>query len=310
MVSLRGGGLRTLTVDGSNLVESYPAGEEPPHCAGAVLFPWPNRVRDGQWSQRGVAHHLPVNEPELGNAAHGLVLGATFTVDSVGPHDVTIGTAVLPQPGYPYAVNLSITYQLTDDGVQVRHEVTNVSSEPAPVSLGGHPYLRIGELATDDLALRIEAETYFPLDKQLIPTVERPVGGSGIDLRTGLPLAGLVLNHCYGRVHVVDGRSRHRLEAPDGRAVVLWADESFRYVQVYTCPAFPRRGRDGHGHQMERAVAVEPMTAPPDALNSGLGLRWLDPGEVWVASWGISLAAGRSMAPIPTDAAGSRHHPN
>ncbi len=29
------------------------------------------------------------------------------------------------------------------------------------------------------------------------------------------------------------------------------------------------------------------MTAPPDAFNSGEGLRWLEPGDIWEARWGI-----------------------
>ena len=45
-----GAGLRELVVDDRALVESYGEGERPPYAAGAVLFPWPNRVRDGRWS--------------------------------------------------------------------------------------------------------------------------------------------------------------------------------------------------------------------------------------------------------------------
>ena len=37
------------------------------------------------------------------------------------------------------------------------------------------------------------------------------------------------------------------------------------------------------------AVAIEPMTAPADALNSGVGLRRLNPGETWTLEWGITL---------------------
>jgi aldose 1-epimerase len=34
-------------------------------------------------------------------------------------------------------------------------------------------------------------------------------------------------------------------------------------------------------------VAVEPMTCPPDALNSGTDLITLAPGESWTGSWGL-----------------------
>lgn len=292
VINLRGGGLRALTIDGSNVVEPYAVGHEPPRCAGAVLFPWPNRVRDGRWSQRGVECRLPINEPDLDNAIHGLVQEAVFDVESVASDEVTVSTAVPPQPGYPFAVNLTITYRLTADGLEVANTIANSSSWPAPVSLGAHPYLRVGDLPTDDLTVRIDAVTYFTLDKQLIPTAQRHVSGSGIDLRTGLPIAGADLNHCYAQLNTVDGRSHHQVQACDGRTVELWADRDFAYVQVYICPDFPRTDAGGDVWRPGRAIAIEPMTAPPDSLNSGLGLRWLDPGEAWETSWGISLFHG------------------
>ena len=48
---------------------------------------------------------------------------------------------------------------------------------------------------------------------------------------------------------------------------------------MFTPSDFPGRGR---------AVAVEPMTCPPDALNSGDGLVRLAPGESWTGAWGVT----------------------
>ena len=78
-----------------------------------------------------------------------------------------------------------------------------------------------------------------------------------------------------------DGHVAHIVSAPDGRAVTLWADENFGYVQVYTSRSFATSTAS------DVAIAVEPMTAPANALNTGRGLRWLAPGESWSASWGI-----------------------
>jgi aldose 1-epimerase len=58
----------------------------------------------------------------------------------------------------------------------------------------------------------------------------------------------------------------------------VWADPAFRWVQVYTPNDFLGRGR---------AVAIEPMTCPPDALNSGIDLITIAPGEAWSARWGL-----------------------
>jgi len=283
-VDLIGGGLRALAIGGVDLIETYPAGGAPPFCAGALLFPWPNRVRDGRWTQHGVDHQLFVTEPDLGNATHGLVLAAPFAVEQQVKSEVTISTSVAPQPGYPFLVRLKVTYRLTDDGLEVTYMVSNESNWPAPVALGVHPYIRIGDVPVADLTVHIGAHTYFPMDAQLIPIDEQPVTDTVFDLSEGQKVGDSDLNTCYGAVRTVDGRSRHVVAAPDGRAVELWADEAFAYVQVYTCPIFPRAARTG------RAIAIEPMTAPADALNSGVGLRWLDPRNTWEMSWGIRPA--------------------
>jgi aldose 1-epimerase len=80
----------------------------------------------------------------------------------------------------------------------------------------------------------------------------------------------------------VDGRGDSAwLDAPDGSRTTLWQDLDWGYLQVFTTDNFPRESSFG------RAIAVEPMTAPPDALNSGQGLIWLDPDAGWQGSWGL-----------------------
>jgi aldose 1-epimerase len=68
--------------------------------------------------------------------------------------------------------------------------------------------------------------------------------------------------------------------------VTVLQDDDWEYLQVFTTDIYP--GPDGPN----TAIAVEPMTAPPDALNSGLGLRWLEPGELWEGSWGLRYSGG------------------
>ena len=48
---------------------------------------------------------------------------------------------------------------------------------------------------------------------------------------------------------------------------------------MFTPSEFPGKGA--------RAVAIEPMTCPPDALNSGVDLLWLSADETWTGRWGI-----------------------
>ena len=280
-VDLVGGGLRALTLGGADLVEPYPAGEDAPFCSGALLFPWPNRVCDGQWTQRGIDHQLPVTEPDLGHATHGLVLDNVFNVERRTGSAVTISTVVARQPGYPFLVRLQVTYRLTDDGLDVKLAVTNESHVAAPFALGVHPYVRIGNVPVADLTVRIAADTYFTVDDRLIPIEERSVGNTAMDLRDGRRVALVDVNTCYRSAPLLEGQTGCEVAAPDGRAVELWTDDGFPYVHVYTCAIFPRGGMRG------LALAIEPATAPANALNSGVGLSWLEPGGTWAASWGI-----------------------
>lgn len=287
-VDRHGGGLHSLTLDGQPLVHSYDATGAVPFCAGSLLFPWPNRVRGGRWSHRGAWLQLPVNEPELGNANHGFVLDAAFAVTARDRGSVTVSTLVEPRPGYPFLVELDTTYRVEQTGVRVDHRVRNLSACPAPVALGTHPYLRVGHEPTEHLRLTVPADDHLPVDASLVPVAVESVDDA-VDLRQGPVLGRRELNTCYHSLG--GGRSEHRygLAAADGRVVELWADPSFAYVQVYVTDRFP-----DPGGAPTRAVAVEPMTAAPDALNSGRGLRWLEPGEPWHLSWGIRAVGWRS----------------
>jgi aldose 1-epimerase len=144
--------------------------------------------------------------------------------------------------------------------------------------VGAHPYVRAGGSATDDCTLSLAASTALPLDGGLPTGPARPVAGDD-DFRGGRPLKGLELDHAFGGCTPADGDTlvRHRLVGPAG-GVELWAEPPFGWVQVFTPDDHPGRGR---------AVAVEPMTCPPDALNSGTDLISLAPGETWQGSWGL-----------------------
>jgi len=276
-----GGGLRKLDLDGVDFVETYPPGEPAAFRAGAVLFPWPDRVRGGRWSQGDVQHQLAVNEPAYDNANHGLVLNTHFTVDRHASDEVTLSTSVKGRPGYPFAVHIRLTYRLSDDGLTITTVISNRSTRLAPVGLGAHPYLKVGDVPTAELTVRIPAENWFPLDAQFIPSEPVPVAGTAVDFRAGRRLGSDLLHVAFGDVTFDGGRTTYSLAAPDGRLVELWADDNFGYVKLYMCPAF------GDGAGSHRAVAIEPMTCAVDAFNSGRGLRWLAPHETWRLSWGL-----------------------
>ncbi|MGG7464045.1 aldose 1-epimerase family protein [Plantibacter sp. YIM 135347] len=276
-------GIRELSVGGVSLVESYAEDSISPMGCGIVLVPWPNRVRDGKWELDGVTQQLDVTEASTGNASHGLLRNTGYTAADRADGSVLLTAEVFPQHGYPFHLETSVSYVLTDDGLDVTHRIINRSAAAAPVAVGTHPYLAFGGVPTEDLVLTVDAGSWFETDRQLVPVAEHDVSGTENDLRGGVPVRGMDLNVGLGAVNIVGGTSRHRLTAPDGRAVELWADDQFPYLQVYTPHTFPKA--DGPGV----AVAIEPMSAPAGAFNSGQGLRWLAPEESWTLTWGIRL---------------------
>jgi aldose 1-epimerase len=278
--------LRTLSIGGVHLTEPYADDVVPPFGDGIVLVPWPNRVEDGRWLLDGVEQRLDLTEPERGNALHGLLRDRPYTVVERSDSAVTLAATVFPTRGYPFQLDTTVRYELVDDGLRVTHGITNVGSATAPVAVGTHPFLRLGDLPTDELVLTVAAGTRFETDARLNPVSETPVEGTGFDLRGGRPVAELQLDDAFGAVTPAGELSRHRLTASDGRFVELWQDADFGFVQVFTTRIFPRDvGLESP--VLGTAIAVEPMTAPPNAFNTGQGLRWLGPGETWSLSWGI-----------------------
>lgn len=272
-----GGSLRSLRVGDVDIVAPYPLDIPTPSCSGVVLAPWPNRVRDGRWDDDGTTRQLAITEPKFANASHGLLRFSAYEIDQTDAA-ATLTATIFPQTGYPYLVETSVTYLLTDAGVEVVHVLTNRSTEPAPVALGTHPFVTIGDVDPHDLVLRVPAATAFDTDERMLPTGTRPADAA---LRDGIRLGDASLDTGFTDLERDgDGLVRHTLTAPDGRRVTLWQGEGFDYVQVFTTVKYP-------GQSL--ALAIEPMTAPADALNSGLGIRRLAAGESWTLRWGITL---------------------
>jgi len=272
-----GASLRSLRVGRIDLVTPYPLDIPTPSCSGVVLTPWPNRVRDGLWNDEGTARQLAITEPKFTNASHGLLRFSAYEIDQTDAA-ATLSATIFPQTGYPYLIETSVTYLLTDAGIEVIHVLTNRSADPAPVALGTHPFVTIGDVDPHELVLRVPAATAFETDERMLPTGTRPADAA---LRDGIRLGDTSLDTGFTDLtRDGDGRVRTSLTAPDGRRVTLWQGEGFDFVQVYTATNYP-------GHDL--AVAIEPMTAPADALNSGLGIRRLAPDESWTLRWGITL---------------------
>ena len=276
-------GLRLYSRGGIQLTETYGDDQIPPGGCGITLAPWANRVQDGQWFLDGKKQQLDITEVARNNASHGLLRNASYALVDESEHSVTLEATIFPQHGYPFLVRHRVQYLLAEDlGLVVRQTLANDAKAPAPFVLGAHPYLRLGDVPVEDLVLTVSAGTQLLADERLIPRSSAPVQGD-TDFRAGRHIAPLSVDVALTGLQFDGGRARHTLAGPGGQQVSLWQDESCQYVHVYVSTIYPGRNR---------AVAVEPMTGPANAFNSGDGLRWLSPGESFTISWGIDYSPG------------------
>ena len=279
VVTQSGGALRVLEHEGRPLVDGFGEDEMSSGGRGQLLMPWTNRIRDGKYSFDGQDLQLPLTEPKRGNASHGLARWASWRLVDHSDSVVELGLRVMAQSGYPWVLDLAVRYSLSEERLEVEQSAVNRSDSPAPYACGAHPYLSVGDGPVDGWELTLPVDLRLLVDERKLPVGEETTAGSAYDF-VGRPIGSTVLDDAFR----VAGEARVALRDPaSGRGVELWGDESVAWLQVYSADDVPATAR--------RSLAVEPMTAPADAYNSGTDLIRLGPGERHTMTWGIRALA-------------------
>ena len=276
-----GAGLRSYTVGDQDVLDGYAADELAPSGRGQVLAPWPNRIEDGTYEFGGAQHQLPLNEVGARNAIHGLVRWSAWSAAEHSPDRVVLEHTLQPQPGYPFSLALGIEYSLLQDGLRVTSTATNIGPEACPYGFGMHPYLTMGTEKVDELILRAPGRTVLKTNDRGIPVGSEPVEGTEYDFRRPRPIGTAKLDHAFTDLESDDDglASVELLNPEDERSLLLWLDDGYRYLQLFTGDPLRDVAR--------RSLAVEPMTCAPNAFRTGDGLLVLEPGEATSSSWGI-----------------------
>ncbi|MGO9909584.1 MAG: aldose 1-epimerase family protein [Acidimicrobiales bacterium] len=287
-----GGGLRSFEIDGEPVLLGYPPDQICSGGKGQVLAPWPNRLQDGSYSWRGVAGAAALDEPAHSNAIHGLVRWMNWQVIERGSNSLTAAVELPPQPGYPWRLTLEVTYALvTERELTVTTTATNDGDQEAPFGIGFHPYLHAGDGGVDECRLSFAAERRLVADVRGLPTGATDVAASEYDFSRGRSLRGRRLDDCFfgfqssgsagGTAWTVS------LERGDGRSVALSAGTEFPYVMCFTADTLGDADR-------RRAIAVEPMSCPPNALRTGESIVALGPASSdhpsWSGSWRLTTS--------------------
>jgi aldose 1-epimerase len=268
------------------------ADNRPTRCGIPILFPFPNRIRNGRFIWNSKEYELPVNDPSGQNAIHGFacrhpwrVVGQGADARSAWVTGEFRGSVDAPEtrPRWPADYRLRVTYRLQERGLRIEAAVDNPDRVPLPFGLGYHPYFRIPLTAMggagEDCWVQAGARQYWELERSL-PTGKRLPVDSSWDLTKPRHFSELQMDDVLTDLVDLDRSVGARLplrgtlrQDPEQARLQLRAAPAFRELVVFTPP-----------HR--QAVCLEPYTCATDALNLqahevDAGLLVLRPGEQW-----------------------------
>ncbi len=262
-------------------------GSSPTRTGIPILFPFPNRIRDGLFSWDGNDYQLTPNDPSGKNAIHGfacrrpwrlLEIGASVDSCWVTGEFHGCKDAADCKELWPTDYRIRVTYRLASNRLILEAKVDNPDSKIMPFGLGYHPYYRTGTLADNqETLIQVPAQGYWELTENLPTGVIQPVEGPR-DLTQPKRFDDLVLDDVLTKMSD-QNRNAEGLHLfgsiQRGKQLELrvFASGEFRDVVVFTPP-----------HR--EAFAIEPYTCTTDAINlqqKGIeaGLLTLSPGQTW-----------------------------
>ncbi|MET4061838.1 aldose 1-epimerase [Arthrobacter sp. UYP6] len=275
-----GAAIQSLTFDGADVVLPFDPDRVPHAFAGKTLAPWPNRIDGGRYAFRGETYEVPVNEASTGTALHGLVAWANWQVAACSGDAVVLEHTLHGEPGYPHQLLLRAQFTLAaESGLTVRIHATNTGGTAAPYGVSSHPYLTAGPGGVDSCEVFFTASRALMTDDRMLPLALKETAGTDFDFSRPRVLGSMSLDHAF--TGLPDGGWQVSLRNPaTGAAAVLSSPagpEGSPWLQLYSGEELGRRG-----------MAVEPMTCPPDAFNTGTDLLVLEPGDNHDYSYSIS----------------------
>ncbi|WP_228430681.1 aldose 1-epimerase [Baekduia soli] len=226
-----------------------------------LLHPWANRLGGFSYRAAGVDVALDATTPRLHTEEHGLpshgLLAAYpgWVVRHADPGLLRAEADLGADPGimeaFPFPHRLAMEVALAPGRLTVTTTLTPTSERPVPISFGFHPYLALPGVAREDLVLRHGPMTHLTLDDRKLPD-----GGREPVPARDAPLGGETLDDAYADL----GPEPAFALAGGRRLVTVRFLEGFTHLQLFAPPGTP-------------TVAIEPMTAPCNALRTGDGLR-------------------------------------
>jgi aldose 1-epimerase len=267
------------------------AGGRPTRSGIPILFPFPNRIRDGRYSWQGKEYQLPQNDPAARNAIHGFACRKPWRVVDQGADAASAwvtgefqGSVDAPEslPLWPADYRLRVTIRLAVDRLTVESRASAPGAD-LPFGLGFHPYIRVPFVTGGDAAdyrVQCPARQYRELAESLPTGKVLPVDASR-DLREPRPFLELNLDDVLTDLPPGSALGGAVFDARNNIGVRMRMDPVYRDVVAFTPP-----------HR--QAVCLEPYTCSTDAINlqaQGLDAGWqtLPAGAEWSATFGLEV---------------------
>jgi aldose 1-epimerase len=248
-----------------------------------LLHPWANRLSARRFTVAGRDVDLDLH-PELvgvdanGLPIHGLLAGAPgwhVHRDEERPDGAVLdgsfefGADPRLLAAFPFEHELRIQAVLSGKTLRISTTLRATGDAAVPVSFGYHPYLRIPGVPREQWRIEIPVMERLELNEEMLPTGRH-------EPATIEP--GLLGERTFDDAFVAP-RAPANMEISGGdRRIAVAFESGYPYAQVYAPADDP-------------VIALEPMTAPENALVSGAGLPLVSPGESYEAVFSIQVMA-------------------
>jgi aldose 1-epimerase len=264
----QGGRLKSLQFKDKIIVDGLEHVEYNKSHAGAILFPFANRINAGKYDFHGKEYQLPCNEPGRNNAIHGLIFDKNLNVDesmegSNSAFVILSYTENKPPEGYPFPFKIELKYKLKQQALSLEVKVHNIGDKDLPFNLGWHPYFCVDSFDKSFMSFQSHKQVIF--NENLIS-----LGMSEIQIPDPYSLKDKTLDDCFVLF------DKHVELYTDKYTISISGKPKSDYLQIYAPPN-------------EKRLAVEPMTGISDSFNHKRGIHILKPNHTKKETWTISL---------------------